>query len=59
MHCVDKNFQTKTKNISNIQIQKINNNIYDVEKTQIFRRKIKTNQKNIKIQMLTSKIMLK
>ena len=43
MHCVDKNFQTKTKNILNIQIQKINNNIYDVEKTQIFRRKIKTN----------------
>ena len=59
MHYVDKNFQTKTKDILSTQIQKINNNIYNVEKTQVSRRKVKTNQKNIKIQVLTSKIMLK
>ena len=37
MHDVDKNFQIKTKNISNIQFRKINDNNYDVEKTQTFR----------------------
>ena len=59
MHDVNKNLQIKTKNISNIQFRKINDNNYDVEKTQTFRWKIKTNQKNIQIQTLTSKIMLK